>query len=54
MLIWHERLYHGGAPIVDPSLTRKSLVVHYWRADDMQDEPLVAAGGGYYWDRPPV
>ena len=29
VLIWHADLMHGGAPIGDPSLTRKSLVCHY-------------------------
>ena len=29
VLIWHADLMHGGAPIGDPSLTRKSLVSHY-------------------------
>lgn len=28
-LIWHHSLLHGGAPPTDPSLTRKSFVVHY-------------------------
>jgi ectoine hydroxylase-related dioxygenase (phytanoyl-CoA dioxygenase family) len=29
VLLWHASLLHGGAPLVDPSLTRKSLVVHF-------------------------
>lgn len=29
ILIWHADLAHGGSPIVDPSLTRKSLVGHF-------------------------
>lgn len=28
-LIWHASLRHGGGPVRDPSLTRKSFVVHY-------------------------
>jgi hypothetical protein len=27
VLIWHELLFHGGAPIEDAAMTRKSLVV---------------------------
>ncbi|MFM7224215.1 MAG: phytanoyl-CoA dioxygenase family protein [Actinomycetota bacterium] len=27
--IWHGGLFHGGAPVNDPTLTRKSFVVHY-------------------------
>jgi ectoine hydroxylase-related dioxygenase (phytanoyl-CoA dioxygenase family) len=29
VLLWHGSLRHGGAPVRDPRLTRKSLVVHY-------------------------
>jgi ectoine hydroxylase-related dioxygenase (phytanoyl-CoA dioxygenase family) len=29
ILVWHADLAHGGAPITDPRLTRKSLVGHY-------------------------
>lgn len=31
VLIWHASLRHGGGPVRDPGLTRKSLVVHYSR-----------------------
>jgi ectoine hydroxylase-related dioxygenase (phytanoyl-CoA dioxygenase family) len=29
ILIWHADLAHGGSPIVDPALTRQSLVGHF-------------------------
>ena len=29
LLIWHGALIHGGSPISDPSLTRRSFVCHY-------------------------
>lgn len=29
VLLWHASLLHGGAPLRDPTLTRKSLVVHF-------------------------
>jgi len=29
VLLWHASLLHGGAPLNDPRLTRKSLVVHF-------------------------
>jgi ectoine hydroxylase-related dioxygenase (phytanoyl-CoA dioxygenase family) len=29
LLIWHANLVHGGAPVTDPSATRRSLVAHY-------------------------
>lgn len=28
-LIWHPELPHGGAPILDPGLSRRSMVFHY-------------------------
>lgn len=34
ILIWHANLVHGGAPIINKSLTRKSMVIHYY-ADDV-------------------
>jgi ectoine hydroxylase len=33
VLIWHANLIHGGTPVVNPSLTRKSMVVHYYAKD---------------------
>jgi ectoine hydroxylase-related dioxygenase (phytanoyl-CoA dioxygenase family) len=33
-LIWHAQLLHGGHPIEDKSRTRKSIVAHYFRAQD--------------------
>lgn len=29
ILLWHAALRHGGSPVNDESLTRKSFVVHY-------------------------
>ncbi|RYY21627.1 MAG: phytanoyl-CoA dioxygenase [Chitinophagaceae bacterium] len=34
VFIWHANLVHGGSPINNPSLTRKSMVIHYY-ADDV-------------------
>jgi ectoine hydroxylase len=33
VLIWHANLVHGGAPIIQKGLTRKSMVVHYYARD---------------------
>lgn len=33
VLIWHANLVHGGAPILNPELTRKSMVIHYFATD---------------------
>lgn len=30
VLVWHANLVHGGLPITNPELSRKSLVVHYY------------------------
>jgi ectoine hydroxylase-related dioxygenase (phytanoyl-CoA dioxygenase family) len=29
VFLWHGMMVHGGSPVNDPSLTRKSMVVHY-------------------------
>ena len=34
------QIAHGGSPIADPKRTRKSLVTHYWRANDMARHKL--------------
>ena|SRR5688572_5187793 len=34
VLIWHAQLLHGGYPIQDRNQTRKTLVAHYFRAQD--------------------
>jgi ectoine hydroxylase-related dioxygenase (phytanoyl-CoA dioxygenase family) len=47
LFVWHSQLYHGGAPIIDRSLTRKSLVTHYFRAKDMAG-PHGKWGNGFY------
>jgi len=33
LFIWHANLLHGGAPIIDRKLTRKSMVMHYFAKD---------------------
>jgi ectoine hydroxylase-related dioxygenase (phytanoyl-CoA dioxygenase family) len=33
VFIWHANLVHGGSPIKDPAITRKSMVVHYYASD---------------------
>lgn len=32
-LIWHANLLHGGSPLKNPKLTRRSLVTHYHYSD---------------------
>jgi hypothetical protein len=33
VFIWHANLIHGGLPIIDQALTRKSMVIHYYAKD---------------------
>ncbi|HYF49429.1 MAG TPA: phytanoyl-CoA dioxygenase family protein [Planctomycetota bacterium] len=53
VLIWHSQLFHGGAPIKDPTRTRKSLVTHYFKASDMLCQQGRTLSGGYYLIRDP-
>lgn len=43
VLIWSAGLMHGGSPVTNPNLTRKSLVTHYCPADL---QPMYAYKGG--------
>jgi ectoine hydroxylase-related dioxygenase (phytanoyl-CoA dioxygenase family) len=49
VFIWSCQIAHGGSPIADPKRTRKSLVTHYWRANDMARHKLEGINGGYYF-----
>ncbi len=58
VLIWHADLMHGGAPIEDPSRTRKSLVAHFMPLGVMPTffncakvKALPYPQGGYCTDR---
>ena len=51
VLLWHERLFHAGTAIEDRSLTRRSLVTHYWRAKELPSGGSTRAAGGAFWDR---
>ena len=54
VLIWHERLFHSGSQITDMSATRRSLVTHYWRADELPYGNARPVGGASVWDRDPM
>jgi ectoine hydroxylase-related dioxygenase (phytanoyl-CoA dioxygenase family) len=51
VLLWHHSLLHGGAGIADPSLTRRSFVIHFSTAADYKQryqrfvEPVPGPGG---------
>lgn len=55
VFIWHADLVHGGAPIVDPSLTRSSLVCHYFGETDCIERgmDIVPMHSGYWMRRLP-
>ena len=53
VFIWHAQLYHGGAPIEDMSLTRRSLVTHYYRVQDVPAELVATHSPGRYYLRRP-
>lgn len=49
VLIWHANLIHGGLPHLDKSLSRKSMVVHYFVQDhicyhELSQRPAVVKG----------
>jgi hypothetical protein len=65
-LVWAANLAHGGAPIVNPDATRRSLVVHFYFADCLYYTPVFSdveggrlavrlptnvATGGWAWPR---
>jgi hypothetical protein len=51
-LIWAANLLHGGAPIRDPSSTRKSQVTHYYFADCVYYTPAFSNTSiGHYFLR---
>jgi ectoine hydroxylase-related dioxygenase (phytanoyl-CoA dioxygenase family) len=35
LLVWHANLFHGGEPHKDKSITRKSMVLHYFKKDSI-------------------
>ena len=52
VFIWHGQLLHGGTGIKDLARTRKSLVTHYWRAQDVKRRNAVKVHtNGYYLKR---
>ena len=46
VFIWHGQLYHGGKLILDHDQTRKTLVTHYWRRQDLDESKIKSIGGG--------
>jgi len=55
VLVWHAQLLHGGYPIRDSHRTRKTLVAHYFRAQDYYHRfwrlRRLRKDAYYYWRR---
>ena len=50
VFIWHSELLHGGEERADPSLTRKTLVSHYFTDEDCARIPAsVCPLNGAFW-----
>jgi phytanoyl-CoA hydroxylase len=48
VFIWHAQLYHGGSAIEVPGSTRRSMVAHYWRVEDMPPEMCLEVRPGRF------
>jgi phytanoyl-CoA hydroxylase len=53
VFVWSAYLLHGGSPIADPNLTRKSIVFHYFSEGDCRgvNFTLVPYAGGFWLHR---
>jgi ectoine hydroxylase-related dioxygenase (phytanoyl-CoA dioxygenase family) len=59
VLVWHASLRHGGGPVRNPSLTRKSFVVHFSTRDTYPARSITVfdrmmEGDGASFDRPRI
>ncbi|MCP9858709.1 MULTISPECIES: phytanoyl-CoA dioxygenase family protein [unclassified Cyanobium] len=54
LLIWHGALIHGGTPMGDPSLTRRSYVCHYTAAANHKALARHRVGEGVDFSEPPT
>jgi phytanoyl-CoA hydroxylase len=53
VFLWHAQLLHGGLPIRSWEQTRKSLVTHYWRRQDVPAEAVgIVDRDKYFYIRP--
>jgi ectoine hydroxylase-related dioxygenase (phytanoyl-CoA dioxygenase family) len=52
VFIWHAQLYHGGSPIKDRTRTRRSMVNHFWRAEDYPPETRIWIAEGFAMYKP--
>lgn len=52
VFIWHEMLLHAGAKIRNMALTRRSIVVHFWRQSEVPGQCIPIDGNMSWWSRP--
>lgn len=53
LLIWHGALIHGGTPMINPDLTRRSFVCHYTSMASHKEAQKLRHGDGFSFDVPP-
>jgi ectoine hydroxylase-related dioxygenase (phytanoyl-CoA dioxygenase family) len=54
LLIWHGALIHGGTPMQNPELTRRSFICHYTSMASHKQAQRLRVGNGYCFDLPPA
>lgn len=54
LLIWHGALIHGGTPMLNKELTRRSFVCHYTSMASHRKAQQFRVGTGYSFDEVPV
>lgn len=47
VFIWHAQLYHGGGKINDRARSRKSMVNHFWTAEDYPEQAIEVRPGKF-------
>jgi hypothetical protein len=54
LLIWHGALLHGGMPMINPAMTRRSFVCHYTGMASHKEAQRFRVAEGYSFDTPPT
>jgi ectoine hydroxylase-related dioxygenase (phytanoyl-CoA dioxygenase family) len=54
LLIWHGALIHGGTPMLNPGLTRRSFICHYTSMASHKQAQRFRVGNDYSFDLPPA
>jgi hypothetical protein len=52
--IWHGALIHGGTPMLNPGLTRRSFICHYTSMASHKQGQQSRVGNGYSFDLLPA